>query len=257
MTVLAVLGANARKVALEMWRYLPNTLSLLVTFYAIFLTLFLGLEVVGDPAGGRENVRYLIVANAFWFLILVGINSMGFEIANEATRGTLEQLYLAPVPVPLILAARMVATLSIYLVLMMVMVSAAMLTSRTWLHLDLPLVFALLVPTLGGVVGLGFAVGGLALMFKQIQSLLQVLQFLFLGLAFIPLASAPYLEVAPIIKGVDLVRSVTVYGAGFADIGVRDWASLWVNAAVYVLLGLWAFRAAEGRARQRGLLGHY
>lgn len=257
MTFRAVLGANARKVTLEMWRYLPNTLSLLVTFYAIFLTLFLGLQVVGDPAGGAENVRYLIVANAFWFLMLIGINSMGFEISSEATRGTLEQLYLAPVPAPLILAARMGATLGINLALMCGMVVVAMLTAGTSLHLNVPLLATLLLPTLTAVMGLGFAVAGLALVFKQVQSLLQVTQFVFLGLAFVPLSAAPYLELAPVVKGVDLVRAVTVHGAGFADVGVADWASLLANAVVYLALGLWAYRAAEGRARRRGLLGHY
>lgn len=257
MTAWVVLEANARKVALELWRYLPNTLSLLVTFYAIFLTLFLGLQVVGDPAGAGENVRYLIVANAFWFLMLITINSMGFEITNEATRGTLEQLYLAPTPVPWILASRMVAMLAIHLLLIAVMVSLAMLTAGTSLHLDVPLLLALLLPTLASVVGLGFAVGGLALVFKQVQSLLQVTQFVFLGLAFVPLAAAPWLELAPVVKGIDLVRAVTVQGAGFADLGARDWVSLAANAAVYLALGLWAYRAAEGRARRRGLLGHY
>lgn len=174
MAWLEVVRANVRKVVLEMVRYLPNTLSLVVTFYAIFLTLLLGIRVVGDPAGAGDEVRYLIVANAFWFLLLVSINSLGFEISTEATRGTLEQLYMSPFPATFILLARMAGTLAAYLVIIVGMVLLSMATARTWLNVDLPLIAAILAPTLAGVVGLGFAVGGLALLFKQIQSLLQV-----------------------------------------------------------------------------------
>lgn len=252
-----VLRANVRKVVLEMVRYLPNTLSLIVTFYVIFLGMFLGIQVVGDPSTAGESVRYVIVANAFWLLLMLGINSMGFEIATEATRGTLEQLYMSPVPTWQILLSRMAGTLAVNGLIMALMVAMSMATARTWLNLDLPLVLLILLPTLVGVTGLGFAVAGLALVFKQIASLLQVMQFVFLALAFVPLAVSPWLALAPVVKGIDMVRAVMVDGAGAASFGAGDWAALAANGAAYFALGLAAFRAAERRAMARGLLGQY
>lgn len=256
-TLAVVLRANVVKVATEMVRYLPNTLSLVLTFYVIFLAMFLGIQVVGDPAQAGEHVRYLIVANAFWFLLLLGINTMGFEITTEATRGTLEQLYMSPVPAWVILLSRMAGTLGAYVVIMMAMIIASMATARTWLHLDLPLVATILAPTLFAVAGLGFVVAGLALVFKQIQSLLQVLQFVFLGLAFVPLSLSPWLVAAPVVKGIDMVRAVMVQGAGFGSFGPADWGALVLNGAVYFGLGLGAYLLAERRALRRGLLGQY
>ena len=252
-----VLRANVTKVVTEMLRYLPNTISLVLTFYVVFLAMFLGIHVVGDPQAAGESVRYLIVANAFWLLLMLGINSMGFEVTNEATRGTLEQLYMSPVPAWQILLSRMAGTLGANLVIMALMVALSMATAGTWLNLDLPLVLLILLPTLVAVSGLGFAVAGLALVFKQIQSLLQVMQFVFLGLAFVPLALSPWLALAPVVKGIDMVRTVMVEGAGFASFGAADWAVLVGNAAAYFALGLIAFRAAERRAMARGLLGQY
>lgn len=254
---LTVFDANARKVLIELRRYLPNTISLVITFYAIFLAMFLGITVVGDPATAEANLRFAIIGNAFWFLLLLGINSMGFEITTEATRGTLEQLAMSPVGMPTILLARMVATLAVYLVITSLMLVLTMVTAGQWFVFDVPLLLTILVPTLVGVLGIGYAVAGLAVLYKQIGSFLQILQFVFLGVAFVPLAVAPFLEIAPIVKGIDMVRAAMLGGAGFGDFTMRDWGSLLASSLVWFSLGLAAYRAAHARAVRLGLLGQY
>lgn len=255
--MIHVVEANVRKVVIEMLRYLPNTISLVVTFYVIFLALFLGITVVGDPANAEANLRFAIVGNAFWFLLLMAISTMGWELTTEATRGTLEQLAMSPVGLRAILAARMLGTFVVNLSITAVMLVATMATAGQWLSFDLALLAAVLLPTFVGVTGLGFAVAGLALVYKQISALLQVLQFVFLGFAFVPLSVAPWLELAPVVKGVDMIRAALVHGATLADFAARDWASLVVNGLVYLALGLLAFTLAERRATTRGLLGQY
>ncbi len=255
--MLTVFDTNVRKVVIELLRYLPNTISLIVTFYAIFLAMFLGISVIGDPASADANLRFAIVSNAFWFLLLMGASSMGWEITTEATRGTLEQLAMSPMGLRLILLARMLGTLAVYLVITVLMLFLTMLTAGQWLSFDLPLLAAVLLPTFVAVIGLGYVVAGLALVFKQISALLQVLQFVFLAFAFVPLSVAPWLELAPVVKGIDMVRFALVDGATLTDFGLRDWLSLAANGTVYLLLGLVAFGLAERRATGRGLLGQY
>jgi ABC-2 type transport system permease protein len=255
--MIAVFDANVRKVVIELKRYLPNTISLLVTFYAIFLALFLGISVVGDPAAVDANLRFVIVGNAFWFLLLVGVSSMGWELTTEATRGTLEQLAMSPVGLRTIILARMLGTLAVHLVIAVGMLLLTMVTAGQWLSFDLPLVAVVMLPTFVAIIGLGYAVAGLALVYKQINALLQVLQFVLLAFAFVPLSVAPALELAPVVKGIDMVRRILVDGVGLSAFGARDWFSLLVNAAVYLGLGLAAFALAERRARARGLLGQY
>jgi len=252
-----VLAANVAKVGIELRRYLPDTISMVVTFYAIFLAMFFGVSVVGDPAAAETNVRFLLVGNAVWFLLLVGINSIGWEITTEATRGTLEQLYMSPVAPRWILLARLIGNLASRLVIVAAMLVASMATTRTWLSIDLPLLLAVLAPMLLAVAGLAFAVAGLAIVYKQIEAMLQVSQFLFLGMAFVPLSVAPWLELAPVVKGIDMLRASLVHGVGFGGFAAADWLSLGLNGAVYFALGLLAFGAAERRALARGLLGRY
>jgi ABC-2 type transport system permease protein len=254
---LEVFKANFRKVGIELLRYLPNTVSLVVTFYCIFLVMFFGVRVIGDPGNADENIRFLIVSNAFWFLLLLGISSMGWEITTEATRGTLEQLYMSPVPAWRIMLARIVSTVGINLLIMIAMIFLSMLTAGKSLNLaPLPIIL-IMIPTLTSIIGLGFVAGGLAVVFKQVSALLQILQFVFLGLAFVPLAAAPWLEFAPVVKGIDLIRNVMINNLTLAQITAADWVSLLLNAAVYFGLGLAVFLLCERRALNRGLLGQY
>ena len=255
--MLTVFDANVRKVVIELRRYLPNTISLVVTFYVIFLAMFLGISVVGDPATAEANLRFAIVGNAFWFFLLMGVSSMGWELTTEATRGTLEQLAMSPVGLRAILAARMVGTILVNLVIVSAMLTLTMLTAGQMLSFDVPLLALVLIPTFVGIVGFGYAVAGLALVYKQISALLQVLQFVFLAIAFVPLSVAPWLEFAPVVKGIDMIRLGLVDGVALGAFGVRDWASLALNGVVYLALGLLAFDLAERRARSRGLMGQY
>lgn len=255
--LVEVIRANVRKVGIEMLRYLPNTLSLVVTFYAIFLFMFFGIRVVGDPASLETNIRFVIVSNAFWFMLILGISSMGWEITAEATRGTLEQLYMSPVGAWLILLGRMVGIVGINFLIMLAMIFFSMLTAGQWLNVaPLPLLLIAL-PTLVGITGLGFAAAGLAVVYKQVQALLQIMQFAFMGLAFVPLSAAPWLEYAPVVKGIDMIRGVMVDGRGLAQIAPLEWLSLLLNAAVYFGLGLLVFQLCERRAMRNGLLGQY
>src|SRR5690625_4229083 len=164
--MLEVLRVNLSKQLIEMRRYLPDTIGEIVTFYAVFLLLFLGIRTMGDPASADGNIRYVIVSNAFWMLLVLTFMTMASEIANEAIRGTLEQLYMSPQPAWFIILARALSSLAIYLLLMVLVVVLAMLTSGQWLTFTLPAAVLLGVPTMAAVLGLGFIGAGLALVYK-------------------------------------------------------------------------------------------
>lgn len=252
-----VLRGNVRKIVIEMLRYLPNTLSLLVTFYAVFLFVMLGVNFLGDPTTAVDHTRYAIVSNTFWLLLLLGVNSMGWEITTEATRGTLEQLYMSPTPTWLILLTRMIGTLIVNLLLMVVLLVASMLTAQQWLNIDVVALLLIMPPTLLGVIGLGFVMAGLAIVYKQIDSILQVVQFVYLAMVYVPLTAVPLLELAPSVKGIDMVRQVLSVGVPLSSFALRDWASLLLSGLAYFALGLVVFKLCERRAIDRGLLGQY
>jgi len=255
--MLDVLGANVRMVATEMRRYLPNTISMIVTFYAVFLLMFLGIQLVGSPETVAGDTRYLIVSVVLWFLAIVAMQAIGFDITREATRGTLEQLYMSPVPTWWVLCSRMIGTVVVNLVLIAAMLVLAMVTARQWLTFDLATLAPLFALTIAGMLGVGFVVASLALLFKQVQALLQIGQFLLMALVAVPVSLSPFLELAPVVRGTSMIRDAMTGGAVWSDFGPSAWGLLLANTTVSLAIGLLVYRAAERRAMRHGSLAGY
>ncbi|OIJ15578.1 ABC transporter [Anaerobacillus arseniciselenatis] len=257
MQWLNLLNANFRKEYIEMKRYLPNTLALLLTFYIIFLAAFFGIMFVGDPASFEANVQYSIVSVAFWSLTLMTMNFIGFSVVTEAMRGTLEQLYMSPMGVWKIMLTRIVGQFSLQLVMMVILLFAAMLTSGQWLSLNPMTTIPILTLTMISIVGVSFMIAGLAIIVKQIQAFLQIFQFVLMALVFIPLSVAPFLAFAPFVKGVDMVRMVMMENLTLSAIPLADFGFLLINSMIYFILGLFVFHRCEKLAMKKGLLGQY
>lgn len=257
MTWVSLLKANIRKEFIELKRYLPNTLAMLFTFYILFLGMFAGIQFIGDPGSQDMNTQYVIVNYLFWFLSMTVMNSIGFEVINEAMRGTLEQLSMSPLGMWRIMLTRLVATTVIHFILIVGLLYASMLTAGQWLNLDLLTILPILLLTLISMFGVGFMIAGMSMLLKQVQAFLQILQFLLVGLTFVPLSVAPFLAFFPFVKGVDLVREVMIHGVKLTEFGFGDYFILIANAAVYFPLGLAFFLYCERVAMQKGLLAHY
>lgn len=254
---LNVLAANVRKAAIERLRYWPNSLSTLATLYIIFLLAFFGVKMMASPGASAENTRYLIVVMVLWSLALTAMQGIGREITTEATRGTLEQLYMTPVETWVILAARIVGTVLIEIVVMALVLLAGMVTAQEWLSVDLLTLAPLLLLTVACMAGVGFMMAGLALVFKRIQSFFQIVQFAVVALVAVPVSMSPWLDLAPAVRGASMVRSAMIDGVGLTGFTGSAWLLLAANAAAYFVVGVGVYRLAERRARRLGLLGEY
>src|SRR5699024_9280195 len=183
-----LLKANTRKEYLELKRYWPNTLAMILTFYIIFLGMFFGIQLIGDPSAQDVNTQYAIVNYIFWFLAMLTMQSVGFEVTNEAMRGTLEQLSMSPMGMWRIMLTRLVSTTLIYFVILVGLLYLSMLTSGQWLNVDIITIMPILILTLISMFGAGFMIAGISIVLKQVQSFLQILQFIFAALTFIRLS---------------------------------------------------------------------
>ncbi len=257
MNRVPLLKANLRKEMIELKRYLPNTLAMLFTFYIIFLGMFAGIQFIGDPSSQDMNTQYVIVNYLFWFLSMTVMNSIGYEVINEAMRGTLEQLSMSPLGMWRIMLSRLIATTVIYFVLIIALLYASMITAGQWLNVDIITILPILLLTLISMFGVAYMIAGISIIFKQVQAFLQILQFILVGLTFVPLSVAPFLAYFPFVKGVDLVREVMIHGVTLAEIGMGDYFILLINAVVYFPLGLAVFIYCERMAMRKGLMAHY
>ncbi|GGA77966.1 ABC transporter permease [Ornithinibacillus halotolerans] len=252
-----LINANIRKEYISLKRYLPNTIATLVSFFIIFLALFAGIQFIGDPGTKDVNTQYVIVNYVFWYLALIVVQDIGYQLANETIQGTLEQVNMSPLGLWKIMLARLVSTIIANSLIVIVLLIATMGITGQWLNIDLLSILPILALTLISMIGLGFIIAGMTLVMKQISAFLQILQFILAGLVFIPLTVAPFLAFFPLVKGVDLVRAVMIDGVTLTSFSAFDIFVLVFNAVFYFCIGLVFFLYCERIAMRKGLLAHY
>nr|WP_249310669.1 ABC transporter permease [Bacillus sp. FJAT-49736] len=255
--MLQLFKANFRREFILLKRYLPNTISELITFFCIFLTMFFGIKVVGDPNTMESNVQYTIVSYVFWFLSLGAMQGIGWSIMTDAQLGTLEQLYMSPMGAWRILLSRIVSTTLQQLIILIVLLYLTMLVTNTWLNIDIVSILPILIFTVISMFGVSFMIAGMAIIIKQVNAFLQVLQFILMALTFFPMSLSPYLALLPVVKGVDMTRAIMIQNKTLLDFDLSDYISLIVNAAIYLVLGILVFKRCEKTAMTKGVLGQY
>lgn len=249
--------ANLRREFIYMRRYLPNTISELIMFYIVFLGFFFGITLVGDPSQLDYNIQMVILNYVFWFLVLTVTQGLGWEISNEAGQGTLEQLSMTPYKLWTIMLARMTCTIIINLISITVLLVAAMLTSSQWLNIDLFSIIPLLLLTLVGVFGIGYALAGITIVLKQVDYILQLFQFVIMAMTFVPLTVFPILKYAPFMFGLQLIRDIAIKELSIFEIPLTDILFLIINSCLYFFIGITIFKKCEKVAKLKGLFGHY
>lgn len=258
MATLVLLKAMVERYGIELRRYYFNTLSLLMTFYVIFLVIFFGMRTIsgGNPSFG-STTGGVVVGFMVWFLTIFTYAELSFVLIQEAQEGTLEQLAMSPLGLRKVLLARLTAALVFNTLVMLIFLLLMMFSTGKWLHLDFVSILPLLLLTIAGVQGIGLATAGLALVFKQLQAFLQIMQFVFLALIAVPIKTFPLVKYLPLSWGTHLIEQVMVKGIVIWGIPLGDLLFLLVNSALYLILGFLSFKYFERIARDRGLLGQY
>ena len=155
------------------------------------------------------------------------------------------------------MTTRLVASTIIHIIIIIALLYFSMLTTGQWLNIDLITILPILLLTLVSMYGVGFIIAGISILFKQVEAFLQILQFILAGLTFVPLSVAPFMAYLPIVKGVDLIRSVMIDHVVLGQINGTDFGILIFNSMIYFVIGLAFFLLCERIAMKKGLLAHY
>ncbi len=255
--------AELRRDVCHWWSYRLNALSSLGLWLVAFPFMMLTFDSMSGGYGPEQRLASLI-GFLVWELCTGMLVATTGSVTEEAQQGTLENVMLTPVS-PLV-----IFSLRITVVFTRKAVETTILGLALVIILNLPFTWngpALLVMglTIASVAGVGLALGGLAMIYKSIDSIVGVitlLSVLFTG-ALIPLnnlgivfALLKYL--APMTWGIDALRATLV-----SEIG---WPSLWfdgtlwglgIQAFVFLSLGTATFIRSFRRAQMQGSLGTY
>jgi ABC-2 type transport system permease protein len=242
-----------------MTRYAINTVSSLASIYLFFVLIFLGIKSLSshmaeDALSG--SLEGAIIGFFVWTFTIFAYSDLSWNLIGEAQAGTLEQLYLTPLGFKWVCTFTVLSTFLLNLIPHMVFLVAMMATTGRWLNIDLVSLIPLLAITVLGAYGFGFALGGLALIFKRIQALFQIVQFVFMAFLIVPFR-VPWAKFLPLSMGNSLLYDVMVEGSRLWELPMKNLFIAIAVGTAYLSVGLIIFSRCENIAKDRGLLGHY
>ena len=251
--------AELKRAWIQYIRYPAEVLGGIVIITGVFYGLFLSTRYMAGASIGLGNrLDAMVVGYVLWSLVLFIINDVAINLQLEAQTGTLEQVFLSPFGASRVFFARAIASLILRLTLMMVILAIIMGITGSRLSFPATLFLPLMTLLMAGY-GLAFAMGAGALIFKRVQQVLGVFQFVLLFLVAAPIEEWSGLGQwfaygLPMLPSTSLLRSLMALDANL-DRGLLAIATL--NGGLYLTLGLSLFRWAEQEAKRRGNIGGY
>lgn len=252
--------AEFRREWIQLKRYPTELLSEVIVIVAVFYGLFLGASYISGNNILGSRMDSVIVGYMLWTLVLIAVNSMGYAISTESQNGTLEQVFLSPLgPITVLLLRNLAALVFNVVFTLLVIVIIMAITGR---HLSLSVwEFVPLIMAVGSAIGIGYLVASITILFKRVNQLLGLLQFVLLFLVMSPYADAKgawhvIAAVIPFAPMVGLLQRMMIQHTGLWENG--GWFLWgWVNLAFWLTIGMVVFHFACLKARIKGVLGHY
>jgi len=286
MSFLLVMKAELVRSFIIMRRYWFRTITGLVLGYGMLMVLVAGfiysregleerVQQFDDPSSATNFILGFIVG-MFAFGV-VGMFTQGLQ--GMAATGVLEQLCMSPHGLAVNFMAQTVVSSVATILSSSIMVYAVTWSVGGMLHWDTIPVLILLTLTFFNLVGFGFMVGGLVLVFKQVGQVAILVRMGLFALAIFAkeeLLGNPWpftflLHVLPITDATICIKYVLIKGQ-MRDISTAGaapemvFSSVFAHSSFYWLIGnclfwtfvgLTLFKLMEDYSRSKGTLGSY
>jgi ABC-2 type transport system permease protein len=260
-TSLLTVGNEIGKSFLHDWHYQFDRLVELI----VMAMTFTGLSFL--VGGGRVEKAALpgaLLGYVVWLCAAKVIVTMSWNLRQETQTGTLEQMYMSPTPAEFLLLGQAISRL----ITTAILVTPLVLVMVFVLDVELPLRAAtlpILLLTLLGLFGFGLLLAGATLLFKQVESFADLVQYglIFFNGALIPIERFPawlaaVAQTLPTTQGIRLLRQVMLDGQSLSDLW-REGSLIWlfIHSLCFFVGGWLLFKWCESAARRRGTLGQY
>ncbi len=238
--------------------YMFNLVSSIITMCVVFLLMFYGVKAVGAGALSLgDTLGGLFTGYIAWMIAIIGYQDLAYNVTNEAQTGTLEQLYITPVGYKCLAFFTQTFNAILNLSVVLTVTAIMMLFTGQRLNLDILSLLPVFIAIYVQACGLGFALAGLALIFKRIQSVFQIVTFGVVGLFAVPWDVFPWAKYLPFTMGQHVMKKVMMENVRLAAVPFCDLGVLAVATVLYLAVGLGLFTLAENKAKSSGLLGQY
>lgn len=255
--MLRAFVANFQKGIIEFKRYYFNSISGFATVLIFFYLIFFGVKSVsGSSPTFGQTIDGIIVGYFMWLMFIFSFQGIAWGIIEEAQRGTLEQVFVSPIPFEYQMFCRIITDFVINVLLAIPLMYFAAFTTGRHLNFDLITLLYLLIGGTMCALGIGMIMGGIALVFKRISSFIQIVTFGSLAFTMADPGNI-FQKLLPMAQASHLMRDLAINGLRITQFPLSEHAVLWGAASMYVLTGILVFRIFEKRAMLTGTLGQY
>ncbi|MFC6722242.1 ABC transporter permease [Halobacteriaceae archaeon SHR40] len=237
-------------------RYPANAIGGIVVSLFFFGVLFYGGRMVAGQAL-TDSIEGIIVGYFLWTLSVGAYSSVSNDIGSEVQWGTLERHITTPFGFAPVALLKGVAKIVRTFLTSAIVLAAMILITGTTLQLELLTIVTIAGLSITSVLGLGFAAGGITVLYKRIGNWLNLLQFGFIVLISAPVFDAPWTRLLPLAHGSALLQRAMVDGTRLWEFDPLDLGLLVAVAIGYLVGGYLVFQTATRRARRLGVLGDY
>ncbi len=255
--------AEIRRSGSETYTYRFNVISTM----ALWVVAFPMMMMVFDSVAGYSPVRQMesLIGFLVWDLCMAALAAIGQDITREAQHGTLESILMAPVaPIRLFTMRSASAAVTQSVLTAILGVILFLILRLPAPHLSLGALIVLVLTVLG-VIGVSLAIGGIALIYKRVASIVGVIGLLsvLLSGALVPLYSlGPLYEalkwLVPMTWGISALRALMIGDASALELARQGvWLGLTLQTLAFLALGALVFNWGYNRARVAGILGSY
>ncbi|WP_267643622.1 ABC transporter permease [Haloarchaeobius amylolyticus] len=237
-------------------RYPANAIGGIVVSLFFFGLLFYGGRMLAGQAL-TDSIEGIIVGYFLWTLSVGAYSSLSNDIGSEVQWGTLERHFMTPFGFAPVALAKGVAKVVRTFITSIVVLAVMLLITGTVLQLKVLTIVVVASLSIASVLGLGFAAGGVTVLYKQVGNWLNLLQFSFIVLISAPAFDLGWTRVLPLVQGSALLQRTMLEGTQLWEFPLLDLAVLFGTALGYVLAGYAVFQYTTTRARKLGVLGDY
>lgn len=251
------------------WSYLVrdwrNELSYRLNFLAFLLYPFIWVSVfailgkVVEGAGVAGFARFIVLGTLLWRFVHVGFYESAITIRWEQRIGTYKHLFMIPRHPLVPVTAQAISGLTLSLVNFVIMVATAEWVYGISLNVTVLGVGFLLVAW-ASILGLGLAIAGLAMLYKEVNSIYRTIFFsfqLFSGVFFdwraLPEPLTWISQSLPITHALDGLRMTAAGQAVPGSLLVL----ILVTSLAWLVVGAGVMHGAHEVARRKGILEHY
>lgn len=237
-------------------RYPVNTLGRFISLVMLFVIIFFGGRAIGGAAFD-DSLSGIIVGYFLFTMVTAAYTGLAKDVMREAQWGTLEQLFMSPHGVGTVFTIKTIVNILLSFLWGFVLLATMLIITNQLLIIDALTIIPIITITLLSVIGIGFIFAGFALVYKRINNVFALVQFVFIGLIAAPTADKKAFSVLPVTQGSEMLYQAMNEGVRFWEFSMLDLSLLVAVGVIYLTIGYAVFLLLLHRARRLGVMGHY